>query len=59
MTKQDIELIARVIREADAVAPEDHRPTVAHLARRFAYALALNNPSFDRARFLAACVARG
>jgi hypothetical protein len=50
MTRKDYELIARVIRYAEIDERAGDR-----IARDFAYALAKDNPRFDRARFLKAC----
>lgn len=59
MTKKDYELIATILDGQTIVAPSqmaqacrEQRDTY---ARAFADALALGNPRFDRARFLAAC----
>jgi hypothetical protein len=49
MTRKDFELIARVM-----VASHDLANWAA-IARKFARALAAENPRFDSARFLAAC----
>lgn len=55
MTKQDFELIARVLREArrDYNGGEDITPDV--IAQRFADELVVTNHRFDRKRFIAAC----
>jgi len=55
MTKQDFELIARVVREATFTA--DAVTMRRSLATEFADALTATNPRFDRVRFLKACVA--
>jgi hypothetical protein len=51
MTKQDFELIARVIRDRNPLTT-DRRS----LAEAFADELRQTNPRFNRARFIAACV---
>lgn len=50
-TKKDFELVARILREADA----DGEHVVRDLAERFADEFAKSNPAFNRAKFLAAC----
>lgn len=59
MTKQDFELIARVLRERESHAPRSHWPSVMRereeTIHALADALATTNPRFDRARFTAAC----
>lgn len=53
MTKQDFELIARLLRE-HRTTPGRVTMTI-ELSHRFAHELAVTNPRFDRAVFLAAC----
>ena len=59
MTKKDYELIAGAIKsEYDGMQRLDRiyvREGVFHAARAIAYALASDNPRFDRDKFLAAC----
>ena len=54
MTRKDFVLIAATIRAMPTHAPT-LRAQQASCATAFADALALTNPRFDRARFLAAC----
>lgn len=60
MTKKDYILIAAAIRRARNANPNDHavaRDTLEHVAREIADDLKRDNGRFDRARFLAACIA--
>jgi hypothetical protein len=52
MTRKDYVMIAQVISESQGLTRSDIIDTV---AERLADALAIDNPRFDRARFLAAC----
>lgn len=57
MTKQDFEMIAKVI--AEMQSDLDHKVYVEilpiHVAERFAGVLRAKNPRFDTSRFLKAC----
>jgi hypothetical protein len=64
MTRKDYIIVAACIREQTKIAhqdisPRDLSPHATQLARRIALAFALeaelDNPRFDRARFLKAC----
>lgn len=59
MTRKDFELIADVLRKHRASYPGHWDPNLRRAcddhAKAFADRLALVNPRFDRARFLAAC----
>jgi capsule polysaccharide export protein KpsE/RkpR len=57
MTRKDYQLIAEVIREqgADLVYQNSEKARHDLTAHALADALALDNPRFDRARFLTAC----
>lgn len=60
MTKKDYELIASAIKQqwvatVKACGKGERSIQVHHTASRIADALAQDNPSFDRNRFLAAC----
>lgn len=57
MTRQDYELIARVIRDSleHNACGQDQREMCETVAHNFASRLATTNPRFDRARFLRAC----
>lgn len=60
MTRRDFELIAATIRLCGETAhSQTAQATVSDLANRFARALAVTNPAFDRARFLRACGVEG
>ncbi len=63
MSKKDFEMIARVLREADAIAEEktghtgkDYRKCLEELRGEFADALGRVSATFDRQRFLTACI---
>ena len=53
MTRKDYNLIAEVLRDSLDLIVDDL--ALEALASNFADELALDNPRFDRARFLAAC----
>lgn len=56
MTKQDFELIARVLRDSRALAVDANCvKTIDNLAASLASELRSTNPRFDRARFITAC----
>lgn len=56
MTKQDFELIARVLRDRRATTLPTHVGLLDDLAECFAAELATTNARFDRTRFIAACM---
>lgn len=53
MSRKDYVAIAAALRSALAAGAEER--SIAEAARRIADAMAVGNPRFDRARFLAAC----
>ena len=56
MTRKDYELLAEVIRTSRKVTTgETALVSVEHLANTLATELEIENPRFDRARFLSAC----
>lgn len=56
MYKKDYELIARILKEqVDDAAPEAKK-YVRSVVHRTAHELALSNPKFDKAKFVAACL---
>lgn len=56
MTRKDYELLAEVIRTSRKVTTgETVLVSVEHLANTLATELEIENPRFDRARFLSAC----
>jgi hypothetical protein len=56
LTKKDYELIARILKEqVDGAAPT-HRKIVRGVVFKTAHELALNNPKFNKEKFVAACL---
>lgn len=55
MTRKDYELIAKAFREVGAEEHESTAWALKALANRLADGLVIDNPLFDRARFLKAC----
>ena len=56
MTRQDFELIARVIKAQRA--PHNDTETLDAITYEFAHALAETNPRFDTHRFIEACMVK-
>jgi hypothetical protein len=57
MTRKDYELIARAVKISGMSWEKGATPdtVIREVAGQLAYTLELENPRFDRARFLAAC----
>lgn len=55
MTKKDYKLIAEVIREERDRGFKGQETTLQTLAEHLANKLAIDNPKFNREKFLAAC----
>jgi hypothetical protein len=56
LAKKDYELIARILKEQVDEATPTHKKIVRGVVFRTAHELALNNPKFNKEKFVSACL---